>query len=63
MVLAPGAKPLEPFGKGSNALKAEARDAGLFQALPVRDRPSVQLPTGIADGARYRGFSDDCKAG
>jgi hypothetical protein len=27
-VLDPGAKPLEPFGKGSNALKAEARDAG-----------------------------------
>jgi hypothetical protein len=27
-VLDPGAKPLEPSGKGSNALKAEAQDAG-----------------------------------
>jgi len=27
---APGAKPLEPFGKGSNALKAETPDAGPF---------------------------------
>jgi len=26
--LAPGAKPLEPFGKGSNALKAGTPDAG-----------------------------------
>jgi hypothetical protein len=28
-VLDLGAKPLEPFGKGSNALKVGTRDAGL----------------------------------
>jgi hypothetical protein len=28
IVLAVGAKPLEPFGKGSNALKAGTPDAG-----------------------------------
>ncbi len=45
MLVSSGAKPLEPFGKGSNALKAEARDAGLLR--PTAQRPSVQLPTGI----------------
>src|SRR5579864_8805039 len=46
-----GAKPLEPFGKGSNALKAGTPDAGpegptVSGALaPVR--PSVQPPAGV----------------
>ena len=52
MILAPGAKPLEPFGKGSNALKVEARDDGPDPVLPKAHKkmsmqPSVQLPAGI----------------
>jgi hypothetical protein len=35
----PGAKPLEPFGKGSNALKAGTRDAGLV--APCRMQAEV----------------------
>jgi hypothetical protein len=47
-----GAKPLEPFGKGSNALKAEARDAGPKKPYRLAvSRPSVKLPTSI-DGTR-----------
>jgi len=46
----PGAKPLEPFGKGSNALKAGTPDAGPVSPT-VRDlasaRPSVQPPAGV----------------
>jgi hypothetical protein len=53
-VLDPGAEPLEPFGKGSNALKAETRDAGPkkpYRLITEASRPSVKLPTRI-DGAR-----------
>jgi len=43
-----GAKPLEPFGKGSNALKAGTPDAGPIEALPrFFARPSVQPPAGV----------------
>ena len=52
-----GAKPLEPFGKGSNALKAEARDAGPT-VLPVSNkagRPFSSQP-GSMERAVYRGF-------
>jgi hypothetical protein len=44
----PGAKPLEPFGKGSNALKAGTPDAGpdgSYRAIGTR--PSVQPPAGV----------------
>jgi len=50
-----GAKPLEPFGKGSNALKAETRDARLkkpHRLTSAVSRPSVKLPTKI-NGARF----------
>src|SRR6516162_2852562 len=46
----PGAKPLEPFGKGSNALKAGTPDAGP-ESPTVQERasarPSVQPPAGV----------------
>src|SRR6516165_7367397 len=46
----PGAKPLEPFGKGSNALKAGTPDAGP-ESPTVQQRasarPSVQPPAGV----------------
>ena len=47
-----GAKPLEPFGKGSNALKAGTLDAGPTDycrwALPTEAiRPSIQPPAGV----------------
>ena len=44
-----GAKPLEPFGKGSNALKAGTRDAGPVRSYraPIGTRPSVQPPAGV----------------
>jgi hypothetical protein len=56
----PGAKPFEPFGKGSNALKAGTRDDGRKSPAAlgydrvrktnvsgiVTARPSVQLPAG-----------------
>jgi hypothetical protein len=53
----PGAKPLEPFGKGSKLSMREHGAPGLF-ALPRSPvygaaRPSVQLPTGRAEGALY----------
>ena len=66
-----GAKPLEPFGKGSNALKAGTRDAGPGKVLPraCRARPSVQPPAGVerkaglirarpgnASGSTFRGL-------
>src|SRR5271155_382343 len=45
----PGAKPLEPFGKGSNALKAGTPDAGPRMGPTViwNSRPSVQPPAGV----------------
>ena len=50
-MLATGAKPLEPFGKGSNALKAGTPDAepvGSTARSPARPaRPSVQPPAGV----------------
>jgi hypothetical protein len=61
-VLDPGAKPLEPFGKGSNALKAEARDARPT-VLPVSKeagRPFSSQP-GSMERAVYRGFSQKGK--
>src|SRR6516164_8678038 len=45
-----GAKPLEPFWKGSNALKAGTRDAGPvrpYRAPSGGTRPSVQPPAGV----------------
>jgi hypothetical protein len=47
-----GAKPLEPFGKGSNALKAGTRDAGpvrsyrapLFRTCEGHGRPFSPRP-------------------
>jgi hypothetical protein len=56
--LALGAKPLEPFGKGSNALKAGTPDAGplvlpqqwrlpyLGKTVNALSQPSVQPPAG-----------------
>jgi hypothetical protein len=53
VVLAIGAKPLEPFGKGSNALKAGTPDAGPegptalhLTCQKCQIRPSVQPPAG-----------------
>src|SRR5215831_1028707 len=46
----PGAKPLEPFGKGSNALKAGTPDAGPESPTVLNSasaRPSVQPPAGV----------------
>src|ERR1700728_5359659 len=55
-----GAKPLEPFGKGSNALKAGTPDAGPegptvpFGGAYTPARPSVQPPAGVSGmGALY----------
>src|SRR6204780_404590 len=59
-----GAKPLEPFGKGSNALKAGTPDAGPEgPTLPAYETPfgalsetwsSVQPPAGVErNGALY----------
>ncbi len=45
--LATGAKPLEPFGKGSNALKAGTPDAGPKSPTAFFARPSVQPPAGV----------------
>ena len=42
-----GAKPLEPFGKGSNALKAGTPDAGPESPTARLMRPSVQPPAGV----------------
>src|SRR5579884_2407600 len=56
-----GAKPHEPFGKGSNALQAGARDAGPSGPTDLR-RPSVQLPAEIDERAGYRDFSRNRKA-
>ena len=60
--LALGAKPLEPFGKGSNALKAGTRDAGpvgptalwfAYVQEHALARPSVQPPAGVERNAPY----------
>src|ERR1700685_3228725 len=53
-----GAKPLEPFGKGSNALKAGTPDAGpegpTVSGALTPERPSVQPPAGVErKGALY----------
>src|ERR1700680_658799 len=53
-----GAKPLEPFGKGSNALKAGTPDAGpegpTVPGALTPARPSVQPPAGVErNGALY----------
>ena len=57
-----GAKPLEPFGKGSNALKAGTPDAGpegptvsgALAPTARTDWPSVQPPAGVErKGALY----------
>src|ERR1700691_272370 len=55
-----GAKPLEPFGKGSNALKAGTPDAGPegptvpFVGAYTPARPSGQPPAGVSGrGALY----------
>src|SRR5262249_97062 len=56
----PGAKPLEPFGKGSNALKAGTPAAGP-ESPTVQEgslaRPSVQRSSGSAPYTRpnYKG--------
>src|SRR6202030_4761491 len=46
-----GAKPLEPFGKGSNALKAGTPDAGpegpTVSGALTPAQPSVQPPAGV----------------
>src|ERR1700733_5644116 len=51
-----GAKPLEPFGKGSNALKAGTRDAGPSGPTERRKywpaRPSVQPPARVERKSR-----------
>src|ERR1700735_4009072 len=62
-----GAKPLEPFGKGSNALKAGTQDAGpegptLAGAL-TPEWPSVQPPAGVErNGALYARLASKGKA-
>src|ERR1700736_5071177 len=53
-----GAKPLEPFGKGSNALKAGTPDAGpegpTVSGALTPAQPSVQPPAGVErNGALY----------
>src|SRR5271169_274226 len=58
-----GAKPLEPFGKGSNALKAGTPDAGpegptvsgaLSETCALTPiRPSVQPPAGVERKGPY----------
>src|ERR1700733_12015149 len=53
-----GAKPLEPFGKGSNALKAGTPDAGpegpTVSGALNQTWPSVQPPAGVErNGALY----------
>ena len=46
--LTPGAKPLEPFGKGSNALKAGTPDARPMRSYhAISAQPSVQPPAGV----------------
>jgi hypothetical protein len=47
IALASGAKPLEPFGKGSNALKAGTPDAEPEGSTAFLTRPSVQPPAGV----------------
>jgi hypothetical protein len=61
----PGAKPLEPFGKGSNALKAGTPDAGPCRPYRAsRTRPSVQPPAGVErKAALYAGWARKCKSG
>src|SRR5579862_8778456 len=48
-MLAPGAKPLEPFGKGSNALKAGTPDAG-----PLGPTASLEAAVRSAPGRGER---------
>jgi hypothetical protein len=50
-----GAKPLEPFGKGSNALKAGTRDAGPVRSYraPIRDTAVRSAPGRGRAEARY----------
>jgi hypothetical protein len=58
----PGAKPLEPFGKGSNALKAGTPDAGPVSPTVQEEeaaRPSVQPPAGVErKPALYAGWPE-----
>jgi hypothetical protein len=51
-----GAKPLEPFGKGSNALKAGTRDAGPVRSYraPIEDTAVRSAPgRGRAESRAY----------
>jgi hypothetical protein len=59
-----GAKPLEPFGKGSNALKAGTPDAGPEGPTAWKPiRPSVQPPAGVErKAALYSGLPGKGKA-
>src|ERR1700720_3486484 len=54
----PGAKPLEPFGKGSNALKAGTPDAGpespTVQKRDLRGRPFSPRPGSSGNGPYTR---------
>src|SRR5215472_3244753 len=60
----PGAKPLEPFGKGSNAKKAGTPDAGPLSVSLPGSRPAVRSAPGRgrAEGGLIRGPCRNARA-
>ena len=65
----PGAKPLEPFGKGSNALKAGTPDAGPDRVGPTATTLTVELRAAVrsapgrgrAEGGLIRGGAEKAR--